>query len=397
MGGVSCRMRDWAVRCVWKVAKFSLLFTCRRSSRLSMYSIAFRRISTFGSRWLGFVLVRRFSTSKASFTFELSFLARLNFPDGKLRFLVLPFSIVYAPWASPLFSDRSEHFSSCTPCRPRWDMGGSCQPCIEVPRYVPRWMRPSSRCCCRRAARCDATLIHSFCSQAYHCIHSDSLRSASSGDAWICHAKTGCSLAHGSPDSDWTLSSLRLKFSLFSRKNFFISSSGDALPSWSRSCDRLKWENVFEHTRGSRASLGRHICDSFGSFSSLEKTVFFSFSMENSSACRREIVGDEDSYLREMEVIITRSMSRAVRNDRNHKRLPVAGLGRIRRRSVACALWSLDPLSAFFLFFLRWKTKPMVLARDMSGEDEFGLLAADAEMSNLVLCGEAVCFHDAWD
>jgi hypothetical protein len=37
----------------------------------------------------------------------------------------------------------------------------------------------------------------------------------------------------------------------------------------------------------------------------------------------------------------------------------------------------------------------MVLARDMSGEDEFGLLAADAEMSNLVLCGEAVCFHDA--
>lgn len=43
--------------------------TCNKSSRLSMYSIAFRSISTLGSRWLGFVLVRLLRTSNASFTF----------------------------------------------------------------------------------------------------------------------------------------------------------------------------------------------------------------------------------------------------------------------------------------------------------------------------------------
>lgn len=42
--------------------------TCNKSSRLSMYSMAFLSISTFGSRWFGFVLVRLLRTSNASFT-----------------------------------------------------------------------------------------------------------------------------------------------------------------------------------------------------------------------------------------------------------------------------------------------------------------------------------------
>jgi len=43
-------------------------FPCSNASRLSMYSMAFRNISTFGKRWLGLLLVRLFSTSKASLT-----------------------------------------------------------------------------------------------------------------------------------------------------------------------------------------------------------------------------------------------------------------------------------------------------------------------------------------
>lgn len=43
-------------------------FTCSKSSRLSMYSMAFLSISTFGSRWFGFVLVLLLRTSNASFT-----------------------------------------------------------------------------------------------------------------------------------------------------------------------------------------------------------------------------------------------------------------------------------------------------------------------------------------
>jgi len=47
-------------------------FPCNNASRLSMYSIAFRSISTFGKRWLGLLLVRLFSTSKASLTCNAS-------------------------------------------------------------------------------------------------------------------------------------------------------------------------------------------------------------------------------------------------------------------------------------------------------------------------------------
>jgi len=41
---------------------------CNSASRDSMYSMAFRRISTFGRRWFGFDEVRRFNSSNASFT-----------------------------------------------------------------------------------------------------------------------------------------------------------------------------------------------------------------------------------------------------------------------------------------------------------------------------------------
>jgi len=44
------------------------LFPCSSASRLSIYSIAFRNISTFGKRWLGLLLVLLLSTSKASLT-----------------------------------------------------------------------------------------------------------------------------------------------------------------------------------------------------------------------------------------------------------------------------------------------------------------------------------------
>lgn len=46
-----------------------LPWLCSRFSSLLMYSIALRRISTFGRRWFGFGQVRTFTTSKASLTF----------------------------------------------------------------------------------------------------------------------------------------------------------------------------------------------------------------------------------------------------------------------------------------------------------------------------------------
>lgn len=42
-------------------------------SSLSMYSMAFRRISTLARRWFGLLVVRCFSASKASFTWKKSF------------------------------------------------------------------------------------------------------------------------------------------------------------------------------------------------------------------------------------------------------------------------------------------------------------------------------------
>jgi len=47
-----------------------LALDCRSSSKFSIYSMAFRRISTLGSRWFGFGQVRFFSVSNASFTFR---------------------------------------------------------------------------------------------------------------------------------------------------------------------------------------------------------------------------------------------------------------------------------------------------------------------------------------
>ena len=47
------------------------------SSRFSMYSIAFRSISTLGKRWLGLGQVRFLSVSKASFTFRRRRLSRI--------------------------------------------------------------------------------------------------------------------------------------------------------------------------------------------------------------------------------------------------------------------------------------------------------------------------------
>ena len=41
---------------------------CKRSSKVSMYSMALRKISTFGSRCSGLLHVRRFNFSNASLT-----------------------------------------------------------------------------------------------------------------------------------------------------------------------------------------------------------------------------------------------------------------------------------------------------------------------------------------
>lgn len=68
---------DWRILLIFFNIRFisfkwsnMFILTCNKSSRFSMYSIAFLNISTFGNLWFGFVLVRRFNTSNASLTCE---------------------------------------------------------------------------------------------------------------------------------------------------------------------------------------------------------------------------------------------------------------------------------------------------------------------------------------